>query len=93
MTLQKDNPDKRTEAAELAAIQRNAVTVPADKLAELQRKAKLVDELVEALTLMLLDTNGKEWIDSDVSDVEWDSRISDGKARAFEALAKAKEEL
>lgn len=27
----------------------NAVTVPADKLAELQRKAKLVDLLVEAL--------------------------------------------
>ena len=27
----------------------SAVTVPADKLAELQRKAKLVDELVEAL--------------------------------------------
>ena len=49
MTVQGDNPDKRTDAAELAAIQRNAVTVPADKLAELQRKAKLVDELVEAL--------------------------------------------
>ena len=42
-------PNKRTEAAELAAIQRNAVTVPADKLAELQRKAKLVDELLEVL--------------------------------------------
>ena len=42
-------PNKRTEAAELAAIQRNAVTVPADKLAELQRKAKLVDELVKVL--------------------------------------------
>ena len=27
----------------------NAVTVPADKLAELQRKAKLVDELLEVL--------------------------------------------
>ena len=27
----------------------NAVTIPADKLAELQRKAKLVDELVEVL--------------------------------------------
>ena len=27
----------------------NAVTVPEDKLAELQRKAKLVDELLEAL--------------------------------------------
>ena len=26
----------------------NAVTIPADKLAELQRKAKLVDELLEA---------------------------------------------
>ena len=49
MTIQKDNPDKHTEAAELAAIQRNAVTVPADKLAELQRKAKLVDELLEVL--------------------------------------------
>ena len=49
MTIQKDNPDKRTDAAELAAIQRNSVTVPADKLAELQRKAKLVDELLEVL--------------------------------------------
>ena len=38
MTIQKDNPDKRTDAAELAAIQRNSVTIPADKLAELQRK-------------------------------------------------------
>ena len=92
MTLQKDNPDNRTEAAELAALQRNAVTVPADKLAELQHKAKLVDELVEALTLMLLDTDGKEWIDSDVSDNEWDIRISAGKKKAFEALAKAKGE-
>ena len=27
----------------------SSVTVPADKLAELQRKAKLADELVEAL--------------------------------------------
>ena len=92
MSLQGDNPDKRTEAAELAVIQRNAVTVPADKLAELQHKAKLVNELVEALTLMLLDTGGKEWIDSDVSDNEWDIRISAGKTKAFEALAKAKGE-
>ena len=89
MNLQGDNPDKRAEAAEQVAIQRNSVTVPADKLAELQHKAKLVNELVEALTLMLLDTNGKEWIDSDVSDVEWDSKIADGKTKAFEALAKA----
>ena len=92
MSLQGDNPDKRAEAAEQVAIQRNSVTVPADKLVKLQQKAMLVDELVEALTLMLLDTNGKEWIDSDVSDVEWDSRISDGKAKAFEALTKAKGE-
>ena len=49
MTTQKDNPDKRTEAAEQAAMQRNAVTVPADKLAELQRKAGMVDELVYVL--------------------------------------------
>ena len=49
MTVQGDNPDKRTDAAELAAIQRNSVTIPADKLAELQRKAKLVDELLEVL--------------------------------------------
>ena len=49
MSIQKDNPDKRTEAAELAFIQRNAVTVPADKLAELQRKAGMVDELVYVL--------------------------------------------
>ena len=38
------------ELCEITALlnrnaQRNAVTVPADKLAELQRKAKLVDEL------------------------------------------------
>ena len=49
MTLQKDNQDKRAEAAELAAIQRNAVTVPLDKLIELQEKASSVDELVKAL--------------------------------------------
>ena len=49
MTVQGDNPDKRTDAAELAAIQRNSVTVPADKLAELQRKAGMVDDLVEVL--------------------------------------------
>ena len=92
MSLQGDNPDKRAEAAEQVAIQRNSVTVPADKLVKLQQKAMLVDELVEALTLMLLDTNGKEWIDSDVSDNEWDIRISAGKTKAFEALAKAKGE-
>ena len=92
MNLQGDNPDKRAEAAEQVAIQRNSVTVPADKLVKLQQKAMLVDELVEALTLMLLDTDGKEWIDSDVSDNEWDIRISAGKTKAFEALAKAKGE-
>ena len=48
-------PNKRTEAAELAAIQRNAVTVPADKLAELQRKAKLVDELLDVLESLIFD--------------------------------------
>ena len=42
-------PNKRTEAAELAEMQRNSVTVPADKLAELQRKAGMVDDLVEVL--------------------------------------------
>ena len=92
MSLQGDNPDKRAEAAEQVAIQRNSVTVPADKLVKLQQKAMLVDELVEALTLMLLDTDGKEWIDSDVSDNEWDIRISNGKAKAFEAISKAKGE-
>ena len=55
MTVQGDNPDKRTDAAELAAIQRNSVTIPADKLAELQRKAKLVDELLEALKCARVD--------------------------------------
>ena len=70
----------------------STITAPEDALIELQRKAKLVDELVEALTLMLLDTDGKEWIDSDVSDNEWDIRISAGKTKAFEALAKAKGE-
>ena len=49
MTVQGDNPDKHAEAAELAAIQRNAVTVPADKLAKLQHKAGMVDDLVEVL--------------------------------------------
>ena len=48
-------PNKRTEAAEQAAIQRNAVTVPADKLAELQRKAKLVDELLDVLESLIFD--------------------------------------
>mgnify|MGYP003353063321 CR=1 FL=1 len=47
MSIQKDIPLELKEAAELAAIQRNAVTVPADKLAELQRKAKLANELIE----------------------------------------------
>ena len=48
MTMQKDNPDKLTEALELAARQR-AVTLPEDKLIELLRKAKLVDDLVKVL--------------------------------------------
>lgn len=71
----------------------NVVTVPEDKLAKLQRKSKLVDELVEALTLILLDTNGSEWIDSDVSDVEWDIRISAGKTKALELITKVKRNL
>ena len=38
----------------------NAVTVPADKLAELQRKAKLVDELVKELSFLrdVMNNNG-----------------------------------
>ena len=55
MSIQKDNPDKRTDAAELAAIQRNSVTVPADKLAELQRKAGMVDDLVDVLESLIFD--------------------------------------
>ena len=35
----------------------NAVTVPADKLAELHRKAKLVDELVDFLKDLQIDLN------------------------------------
>ena len=60
MTLQKDNPDKRTEALEQAAIQRNAVTVPEDKLLELQRKAKLVDELKEINKDLLRQIDSQE---------------------------------
>ena len=70
----------------------SAVTVPANKLAELQRKAKLVDELVEAVTLMLLDTNGNEWIASNVPDYDWDIRRTKGKNLALAAIAKAKGE-
>ena len=69
-------PNKRTEAAEQAAIQRNAVTVPADKLAELQRKAKLVDELLEALENMI-----------DIND-----RHQEAWNEAKDAIAKAKGE-
>ena len=63
MTLQKDNPDKRTEAAEQVAIQRNAVTVPADKLAELQRKAGMVDELVDVLEAIIARWDTPLWKD------------------------------
>ena len=63
MTLQKDNPDKRTEAAELTVIQRNAVTVPADKLAELKRKAYLVDQLVAMLEVIINRWDSPLWND------------------------------
>ena len=81
MTIQKDNPDKRTDAAELAAIQRNSVTVPADKLAELQRKAKLVDEMLKVL----------EEVAEVIDDIdEWNTPI-EVSARVKEVVAKAKE--
>ena len=76
-------PNKRTEAAELAAIQRNAVTVPADKLAELQRKAKLVDELVKVL---------EEVDEALYCASEWIVPIM-LPTRVKEAIAKAKGEL
>ena len=60
MTLQGDNPDKRAEAAEQAAIQRNVVTVPEDRLAELQRKAKLADELKEINKDLLRQIDSQE---------------------------------
>ena len=63
MSIQKDIPLELKEAAELAAIQRNAVTVPADKLAELQRKAKLVDELLEALEAIIARWDSPLWKD------------------------------
>ena len=85
MTIQKDNPDKREEAAELAAIQRNSVTIPADKLAELQRKAKLVDELVEALENLFTRVDQ----DYDVIKGDW---WSDERDAARKAIAKAKEQ-
>ena len=82
MTLQKDNPDKRTEALELAARQR-AVTVPEDKLIELLRKAKLVDELVEALENLFTRVDQ----DYDVIKGDW---WSDERDAARKAIAKAK---
>ena len=54
----------------------NAVTVPADKLAELQRKAGMVDELLEALENMI-----------DIND-----RHQEAWSNAKAAIAKAKEE-
>jgi hypothetical protein len=70
----------------------NAVTVPADKLPELQAKAAQRDDLLEAVTLMLLDVDGNEWEDSDISDNDWDVRIENGKTLARKAIAKAKVE-
>ena len=82
MTLQKYNPDKRTEALELAARQR-AVTVPEDKLIELLRKAKLVDELVEALENLFTRVDQ----DYDVIKGDW---WSDERDAARKAISKAK---
>ena len=53
------------ELCEITALmhknaQRNAVTVPADKLAELQRKAKLVDELKEINKDLLRQIDSQE---------------------------------
>ena len=81
MTVQGDNPDKRTDAAELAAIQRNSVTVPADKLAELQRKAGMVDELLVALKCARVDIwfYGEPDLNKTIEDID-------------KAIAKAKEE-
>ena len=59
----------------------SAVTIPADKLAELQRKAKLVDELLVALKCARVDIwfYGEPDLNKTIEDID-------------KAIAKAKEE-
>lgn len=46
-------------------------------------------DLLEALILLTLDDEGKEWNDSNMSDNEWDRRREIGRQKARAAIAKA----
>ena len=65
----------------------SAVTVPADKLAELQRKAKLVDELVEALE-NVIDLAESIRLSGDAGDWCWEE--GDEFTTAVQLLRKVK---
>ena len=99
MTLQKDNPDKRAEAVEIAGFKsgttavdqrKYAVTVPEDKLLELQRKAKLVDELVDVLEDVSEFLN-YAWRDIEMNDYSF-TLLEDVIGKVQRQIAKAKEE-
>ena len=64
----------------------SAVTIPADKLAELQRKAKLVDDLVDVLEDIIERWDTPLW-----KDVPHTAKYIDA-ARFVLAKAKTKEE-
>ena len=81
---------QRFNAAMNAAIQRKAVTVPDDKLAELQRKAKLVDELVDVLE-DVHDFLSVAWSSIEMDDCSYTS-LEDVIGKVQRQIAKAKGE-
>lgn len=56
--------------------------------AELRRLHKANQELIEIMREMLFDSEGKEWIDSDMDELAWDMKMDKAHARALAAVAK-----
>lgn len=83
--------DLQTKNAELSDQCLQSVMTIATLEDQVKRLEKQRDEAIEALTLMTVDQEGKEWVDSDLPDSDWDARVDRGRSMARSIITKAGE--
>ena len=81
--------DLQTKNAELSDQCLQSVMAIATLEDQVKRLEKQRDEAIEALNLMTVDQEAKEWVDSDLSDHDWDVRVDLGRSMARSMFDKA----
>lgn len=84
-----ERDDLQTKNAELSDQCLQSVMAIATLEEQVERLVKQRDEAIEALTLMTVDQEGKEWVDSDLPQSDWDARADLGQSMARSIITKA----